>query len=205
VGDELIRVPCSDIVAVGTLLLIIFIAPVRMASNRYACVRDLQERKEATLLESFLPTATTQSQIAVRRTRSALHVRVFSGAIRFNRHNTQAHPVAMTTIVTTGQVQLSHVDATICVRAQGDRTSIAVLDGVVQVLALAGKERSVASGRDGATERGVFAMKLRAGDRAEIFKRGSDLVVRLESGDEVAGVCPLRWTWGFAVLERWVG
>ena len=56
---------------------------------------------------------------------------------------------------------------------------------------------SVVGGRYGATGRGVLATNLRAGDRAEIFMRGSELVIRLETGIESAAVCSLTWDWGF--------
>ena len=200
-----VRVPRSDSVAIGALLLTILFGSSRAPSILDSCVRDLHERKEVTQLESFLTAGPTHSRVAVRRTRSALHVRMFSGTIRFNGHTTQAHAAAMTTIVTTEQVQIRHVDATLCVRTQGDRTSIAVLEGAVQVSALELTERPVVSGRNGDMARGILAMNLRSGDRAEIFRRGSDLVVRLEAGTGAAAICSLTWDWGFAVLERRVG
>lgn len=199
--DE-VRIPRNDIAALGVLVLIVLFAPSRAPSSLNSCVRDLPEPKEATQLESFLSAGPTHPRVAVRRTQSALHVRVFSGTIRFNRNTTQAHAVAMTTIVTTEQVQISHLDATLCVRAQGDRTSIAVLEGAVQVSALELTERPVASWRNGDMRRGILAMNLRSGDRAEIFRRGSDLEVRLETGTGSAAICSLTWDWGFAVLER---
>ena len=124
VVDELftIRIPRGEIVAIGVLLVIILCASSRGSSNIDSCVRELHATKEASLLESFLTATPTPSRVAVRRTRSALHVRVFRGTIGFNRHTTQVHPAGMTTIVTTEQVQIRHVDATLCARAQGART-----------------------------------------------------------------------------------
>jgi hypothetical protein len=200
--SDTVRIPSTDVAAIGILLLIILFAPLRMPSSLNTCVRDLHEPKETTLLEKLRPTTMTQAKGAVRRARSALHVRMLGGTIRFNRRNMQAHPVATTTIVTTRQVQLSHVDATICVRAQGDRTSIAVLEGAVQMSALEVNERPATNGKNEATEPGTFTMNLRSGDRAEIVKHGSDLVIRLETGTEVAAECSLTWDWGFVVLGR---
>lgn len=206
-GDEMItfRLPRSDIVGIGALLLTILFGSSQGPSSSNSCIRDLNEPKEAILFDSFQSGATSHSRVAVRRTRSALHVRVVSGTVRFNRRNTQARVAGVATIVTTEQVQISHVDGTLCVRAQGDRTSIAVLDGVAQVSALELKERSVGNGRVEAAGHESFAMRLRSGDRAEVFRRGSDLVIRLEGGTGGAAMCSLIGDWGGAVLEWRVG
>jgi hypothetical protein len=200
-----IRIPRSAIVTIGVFLLTALVAPSPTPSNTNTCVRDLRERREGTQLETSLTTNIGQTRFSVRRTPGTLYVRVLSGTIRFQRHTTQAHSVATTTIVTTGQVRLTQIDATICVRAQSDRTSIAVLEGAVQVSALELNERLLTDDHKGATAHGIFAMNLRSGDRAEIFKNESNLVIRLETGPESAAVCSSTWDWGFAALERRFG
>jgi hypothetical protein len=86
-----VRLRRSDLVAVGVLLFIFLFAPSQGPSSLSICVRDIQEAKEATLLENSLTAGPTHSRVAVRRTRSAPHVPVFRGAIRFNR---QRHALA---------------------------------------------------------------------------------------------------------------
>ena len=107
----------------------------------------------------------------------------------------------MTIIATTEQVQLVPVDATLCVRVQGDRTLVNVLEGAVRMSALGLEVGSVTSGRKRLKVRRITEMSLRSGDRAEIARNGADLVIRLRTGTGFPSECSLTWDWGFAVLR----
>lgn len=199
--DQNARVTRGNLVAVGVLGLMIFIAPTRMPADVKACATNLHEPADSLLLERSLMTVTTQSQVVVRRTASTMHVHVFSGTIRFNRRGRQGGRVATTTIVTTEQVQLAQVDATICVRVQGDRTLVSVMEGAVRMSALGLEEGSGMSGRNGVKARRITEMSLLSGDRAEVARNGADLVIRLRTGTGFPAECSLTWDWGFAVLR----
>lgn len=125
----------------------------------YSLARRSGERKRGALCQGIQPnlvgTAVWKSPCGLvffgrglLRTPSALHAQVCSEAVRFDGHTTQVHVAAMTTVVTTEQVQISYLDATLHARGRGDRTSIAVLDGAVQVSALELTERYVYRGRN---------------------------------------------------------
>lgn len=194
------RPACADALILPVLAIFLIPGPASAEIKGYRT--DLDASRVASLLNESVMTVTPQSYVSVHRATNALHVQVFSGTARFNRQPPRARPFPITTVVTTEQVMLVHHDAAVCIRVQDDRTSITVVEGVVQLSTLSLDEESGTNGKGGAKTSGVNRINLRSGDRAEVIKVGTDLVLRLENKSPFPFECSSFGDWGPAVLNH---
>ena len=166
------------------------------------CTTYSMARRNAVLLEQPVVTVGPQTAVLLSQSLGTLHIQLFQGAVRFNRPTPQGRPFLATTFVLTQQVRIVHRNAAACVRVRGDRTSITVMEGAVQVKALSPNgESNTAEDEPAVQNRGSDGMWLRSGDRVELVSEGPDLVVRLENYFPIPSDCSSAWDWGAAVLE----
>lgn len=108
------------------------------------------------------------SRVSIRKTPRALFVRVLTGEVLLKAQDVVVRPV----VITAGNMRISAVDAVVCVGVNYDQSVIAVVDGITRVATLSIDDRSHV----------LSEMTLRAGDRMEVSRKGSEVILRLENG-----------------------
>jgi ferric-dicitrate binding protein FerR (iron transport regulator) len=116
------------------------------------------------------------SQASVLEGETFSVLRVLSGAILVKPTGVPAHPL----IVNTGDAQVELVDATLCARVQPNTTTLNVLTGSVQLSV--NSPAVVSATQNGWRQERSLArpLEVSAGDRVEVTRRGSEVLLRLQ-------------------------
>ena len=102
----------------------------------------------------FCSNASPKSHVSFQKKAGALLVHVWGGGALFRYPDS----VASSVVVTAGNVQLSHIEAVVCVEVGRDRTIVEVLMGTATFTRL----------RTGTSARSGAELIFRAGDRVEV-------------------------------------
>src|SRR5689334_14321074 len=102
---------------------------VGLTNDRAYCQVMTGESAEAVLLQDEGVILSPQSRVSVHSATNTLQIRVIKGGAIFRPHGAARHPI----VVTAGSVQLSNIEAAVCVNVNGNRTRIEVLDGGVDM------------------------------------------------------------------------
>jgi ferric-dicitrate binding protein FerR (iron transport regulator) len=115
--------------------------------------------------------------VVVRRTQNALHVDVVNGEALMTPGNIPSQSVS----VSGGDARVDAVGATFSVSVASGRTTVAVAEGTVRLSALSPADSDSLGAGDTGSRRVGSQVALRAGDRAEVFRVGTDVMVRFSA------------------------
>lgn len=138
-----------------------------------ACQLNSLEEQDDSVLDNAIILGKRSHASLRRRSAGTVLVHVWKGIALIKYPDTASTSV----IVTAGGVQLSHIEAVVCMEVQKERTIVEVLSGTTTFTQL----------HTGTLGYSVAELTLHAGDRLELRNVSSDAELRYELGGKVSG------------------